>query len=236
MTLRKFINSTAYAPTFLPSVYTHGFNSYNNPSVTKIKICGITNVEDALLAVELGADALGFIFYRESKRYIRPERAHEIISKLPPFVTTVGVFVNQELDEIKNIKEEAGFDLFQLHGDESPDFCKRLGRGVIKTIRVRGSINPEEIESYPVQTVLFDTYSTKGYGGTGESFRWKVLKGLNSSKRIILSGGLSPENVSQAIRIVNPYGVDVSSGVEDYPGKKNPQRLKKFIEAARNET
>lgn len=202
----------------------------------KVKICGITNIEDALLAVGLGADALGFIFYKGSKRYIRPERAHEIISKLPPFVTTVGVFVNQELDEIRSIKEEAGFDVFQLHGDESPDFCKKLGRGVIKTIRVREDINSEGMKSYPVQTILFDTHSTKGYGGTGESFKWEILKGLNPSKRIILSGGLSPENVSQAIRIVNPYGVDVSSGVEDYPGKKNPERLKKFIEATRNET
>jgi len=204
--------------------------------VIKIKICGITNSEDALLAVVLGADALGFIFYKESKRYIRPERAHEIISKLPPFVTTVGVFVNQQLDEIRSIKEVVGFNIFQLHGDESPDFCKKLGRGVIKTIRVNEYINSKEIESYPVQTILFETYSTKGYGGTGESFRWEILKGLNTSKRIILSGGLSAENVSQAIRIANLYGVDVSSGVEDYPGKKNPEKLKKFIEATRNET
>lgn len=202
----------------------------------RIKICGITNVEDALLAVDLGADALGFIFYKESKRYIRPGKSHEIISKLPPFVTKVGVFVNQDLEEIKNIKEEAGFDIFQLHGDESPDFCKRLERGVIKTIRVREDINPKGIESYHVQAILFDTYSTKGYGGTGKSFSWEILKGLNTSKRIILSGGLSPGNVAEAIRIVNPYGVDVSSGVEDYPGKKNPEKLKKFIEAARNET
>ncbi len=204
--------------------------------MVKIKICGITNSEDALLAVVLGADALGFIFYKESKRYIRPKRAHEIISKLPPFVTTVGVFVNQQLDEIRSIKEVVGFDVFQLHGDESPDFCKKLGRGVIKTIRVDEYINSKEIESYPVQTILFDTYSTEGYGGTGESFRWEILKGLNTSKRIILSGGLSAENISQAIRIANLYGVDVSSGVEDYPGKKNPEKLKKFIEATRNET
>lgn len=204
--------------------------------MVKIKICGITNIEDALLAVDLGADALGFIFYKESKRYIRPERAHEIISKLPPFVTTVGVFVNQQLDEIRSIKEVVGFDVFQLHGDESPDFCKKLGRGVIKTIRVNEYINSKEIESYPVQTILFDTYSTKGYGGTGESFRWEILKGLNTSKRIILSGGLSAENVSHAIRTAKLYGVDVSSGVEDYPGKKNPEKLKKFIEATRNET
>jgi phosphoribosylanthranilate isomerase len=218
-----------------PPVYTHSFNFYNYHSVIKIKICGITNVEDALLAANLGADVLGFMFYKESKRYIRPKEAHNIISKLPPFITTTGVFVNQELDEIRNIKEEVGFDVFQLHGDESPDFCKNFRR-VIKTIRVKDSIDPKEVESYPTQAILFDSYSTKGYGGTGESFRWEILRGLSTSKKIILSGGLSSENVSQAIRIVNPYGIDVSSGVEEYPGKKNPEKLKKFIEAARNET
>jgi phosphoribosylanthranilate isomerase len=217
----------------IASVYTHSFNSYNNHSVIKIKICGITNIEDALLAVDLGADALGFVFYKESKRYIRPKEVHNIISELPPFIITVGVFVNQELDEIRNIKEEAGFDAFQLHGNESPDFCKNFRR-VIKAFRVGEDISLKEIESYPAQAILFDTYSTKGYGGTGESFRWEILKGLNTSKRIILSGGLSPENVAKAIRIVNPYGVDVSSGVEDYPGKKNPEKLKKFIETVRN--
>ncbi len=204
--------------------------------MVRIKICGITNIEDALLAVDFGADALGFVFYKESKRYIEPKKAQSIISKLPLFVTTVGVFVNQELDEIRNIKEEAGFDVFQLHGDESPDFCNKLEGKVIKTIRVKDDINPKEIESYPAQAILFDTHSTKGYGGTGESFRWEILRDLDTSKRIILSGGLTPENVGQAIRMVNPYAVDVSSGVEEYPGKKNPEKLKKFIEAARNET
>ncbi len=203
--------------------------------MVRIKICGITNIEDALLAIDLGADALGFMFYKESKRYIKPEKAHNIILKLPPFITTVGVFVNQELDDIRNIKEESGFDVFQLHGDESPDFCKNFER-TIKTIRVKEDINPKEIEPYPVQAILFDTYSTKGYGGTGESFRWEILKSLNTSKKIILSGGLTPENVAQAIRTVNPYGVDVSTGIEEYPGKKNLEKIKKFIEAARNGT
>jgi len=202
--------------------------------MTKIKICGITNMEDALLAVDLGADALGFIFYKESKRYIRPEKAYEIISKLPPFTTTVGVFVNQELDEINDIKEKTGFDAIQLHGDESPGFCRGLEGRVIKAVRVSESIDPKEVETYPVQAILFDTYSTKGYGGTGESFRWSIIRDLNISKRIILSGGLTPENVSQAIRIADPYAVDVSSGVEEYPGRKSPERLKKFIEAVRN--
>lgn len=204
--------------------------------MVRIKICGITNVEDALLSVDLGANALGFVFYKGSKRYIEPENAKSIISKLPPFVTTVGVFANQDLDEIKKIKEKAGFDAFQLHGDESPDFCMKLKGKVIKAIRVKDSIDPKEIESYPTQAILFDNYSTEAYGGTGETFGWEILRGFDTSKKIILSGGLTPENVAQAVKIVNPYAVDVSSGVEENPGKKNPDKLKRFIKAVRNET
>ncbi len=202
--------------------------------MTRIKICGITNIEDAFLAIDSGADALGFVFYRGSKRYIDPESANNIISNLPPFITTVGIFVNQGLDEINYTKEKAGFDTIQLHGDESPDFCKNF-TGVIKAIRVKENIDLKLIESYPVKAVLFDTFSEESYGGTGRSFGWDALKDLNTSKRIILSGGLTPENVFQAVRTVHPYAVDVSTGVEDYPGKKNPEKLKKFIEAVRNE-
>ena len=204
--------------------------------MVRIKICGITNIEDALLSVDLGASALGFVFYKGSKRYIKPDNAQSIISKLPPFVTTVGVFANQELEEIKKIKGKAGFDAFQLHGDESPDFCMELEGKVIKAIRVKDSIDPKVIESYPTQAILIDNYSTEAYGGTGETFGWEILKGFDTSKKIVLSGGLTPENVAQAIRIVNPYAVDVSTGVEASPGKKNPDKLKRFIEAARNET
>ena len=204
--------------------------------MVRIKICGITNIEDALLSVDLGASALGFVFYKGSKRYIKPDNAQSIISKLPPFVTTVGVFANQELEEIKKIKGKAGFDTFQLHGDESPDFCMKLEGKIIKAIRVKDVINPKEIESYPAQAILFDNYSIEYYGGTGETFGWEILKGFDTSKKIILSGGLTPENVARAIRIVNPYAVDVSTGVEASPGKKNPDKLKRFIEAARNET
>ncbi len=203
--------------------------------MVRIKICGITNIEDALLSVDLGANALGFVFYKESKRYIKPDNAKSIISKLPPFVTTVGVFANQDLDEIKKIKENAGFDVFQLHGDESPDFCMKLEGKVIKAIRVKENIDPKEVESYPTQAILFDNYSTEAYGGTGETFGWEILKGFDTSKKIILSGGLTPENVAKAIRIVKPYAVDVSSGVEENPGKKNPDKLKRFIKAVKNE-
>ncbi|HLE24421.1 MAG TPA: phosphoribosylanthranilate isomerase [Thermodesulfobacteriota bacterium] len=204
--------------------------------MVRIKICGITNIEDALLSVDLGANALGFVFYQGSKRYIKPDNAQTIISKLPPFVTTVGVFVNQILEDIIKIKEKAGFDAFQLHGEESPDFCMKLKGKVIKAIRVKDSIDPKEIESYPTQAILFDNYSMEYYGGAGETFGWEVLRGLDTSKKIILSGGLTSENVANAIRIVNPYAVDVSTGVEEIPGKKDPGKLKRFIEAARNET
>ena len=202
--------------------------------MTKIKICGITNIEDAFLAIDSGADALGFVFYRGSKRYIDPENANNIISNLPPFITTVGIFVNQGLDEIIHTQEITGFDIVQLHGDEPPDFCRNFS-SVIKAIRVKENIDPILIESYPVKAVLFDTFSEESYGGTGRSFVWDALKDLNTSKKIILSGGLTPENVFQAVRMVHPYAVDVSTGVEDYPGKKNPEKVKKFIEAVRNE-
>lgn len=202
--------------------------------MVRIKICGITNLDDAILAVDYGADALGFMFYRESKRYISPEEAGKIISKLPPFVVTVGVFVNQELDEIRNAQKQANFDIVQLHGDESPDFCKSFGGRAIKAIRVRDGQALKEVESYSVQAVLFDKHSNESYGGTGMSFDWEILRNFRTSKKVILSGGLSPENVAPAIRVVNPYAVDVSSGVEEYPGKKNPKKLKMFIEAVRN--
>jgi phosphoribosylanthranilate isomerase len=202
--------------------------------MTKIKICGITNLNDAFLALDLGADALGFIFHRYGKRYISPEDASKIISKLPPFVTTVGVFVNQGVEELKSMKREIGFDLFQLHGDEQPDYCRELGNSVIKAIRVKDRISQEDVNSFPVQALLFDAYSTADFGGTGRSFDWELLKGIALSKSVILSGGLTPENVTEAIDIVNPYAVDVSSGVEDYPGKKSPVKLKAFIEAVRN--
>jgi phosphoribosylanthranilate isomerase len=202
--------------------------------MTKIKICGITNLNDAFLGLDLGADALGFIFHRYSKRYISSEDALRIISKLPPFVTTVGVFVNQGVEELKSMKREIGFDLFQLHGDEEPDYCRELGNSVIKAIRVKDCINQDDIDSFPVQALLFDAYSTAEFGGTGRSFNWELLKGIALSKSVILSGGLTAENVAEAIDIVNPYAVDVSSGVEDYPGKKNPVKLKAFIAAVRN--
>jgi len=202
--------------------------------MVRVKVCGITNAVDALQAVELGADALGFIFYKGSKRYIDPRDAHRIISSLPPFISSVGVFVNQTVPEIKGVVETSGVDRVQLHGDETPEFCAMLPYKLIKAVRVKDTVNSDQVELYPVRAILFDKHTDEMYGGTGTSFDWGVLKGINISKKVILSGGLTPENVSRAIEIVKPYGVDVSTGVEDSPGKKNHMKMRKFIEAVKN--
>ncbi len=202
--------------------------------MVRVKVCGITNSDDAFRAVELGADALGFIFYKGSKRYIDPRDAQRIISSLPPFVSSVGVFVNQGPDEIKEAVETSGVDTVQLHGDETPEFCTLLPYKLIKAVRVKDTVNTEEVELYPVLAILFDKHTDELYGGTGTSFDWGVLKGIAISKKVILSGGLTPENVSRAIETVRPYGVDVSTGVEDSPGKKNHMKMRKFIEAVKN--
>ncbi|MCI0482823.1 MAG: phosphoribosylanthranilate isomerase [Candidatus Dadabacteria bacterium] len=202
--------------------------------MVRVKVCGITNSDDAFRAVELGADALGFIFYKGSKRYIDPRDAQRIISSLPPFVSSVGVFVNQGPDEIKEAVETSGVDTVQLHGDETPEFCALLPYKLIKAVRVKDTVNTEEVELYPVLAILFDKHTDEMYGGTGTSFDWGVLKGIAISKKVILSGGLTPENVFRAIEIVRPYGVDVSTGVEDSPGKKNHMKMRKFIEAVKN--
>jgi phosphoribosylanthranilate isomerase len=202
--------------------------------MVRVKICGITNSDDAFRAADLGADALGFIFYKGSKRYIDPRDAHPIISSLPPFISSVGVFVNQTVPEIKGAVETSGVDTVQLHGDETPEFCAMLPYKLIKAIRVKDTLNTVEVELYPVRAILFDKHMDEMYGGTGTSFDWGVLTGINTSKKVILSGGLTPENVSRAIEIVKPYGVDVSTGVEDSPGKKNHIKMRKFIEAVKN--
>lgn len=205
-----------------------------NISDTKIKICGITNLEDALIAANSGADALGFIFYKESKRYVDPEVVKGVISALPPFITTVGVFVNQSVDEISEIKDVTGINMAQLHGDETPEFASSLPLEVIKAIRFKDKSDLERVAQYSAQAILFDTYSDTEYGGTGRSLDWGILKDLSLPKKIILSGGLNPGNVAEAAKIVKPYAVDVSSGVEAEPGKKDHKKIKEFIEAIKN--
>lgn len=203
------------------------------PFASKIKICGLTNLADAQKAVELGADFLGFNFYPESPRYIPPEQAITIIRKLPTFVDMVAVFVNASAEQIQNIAHTGYFQWVQLHGDEKPEFCLKLHLGnvsVIKAIRVRVKKDLERIRQYPVDAVLLDAYQSKQYGGTGKTFNWDWIKGIN--ERIFLAGGINPDNIVKAIQ-VGVYAVDVCSGVEEKPGKKDHDKMKKLFEAAR---
>ena len=203
--------------------------------MTTVKVCGITSSKDARLAVSLGASALGFVFYEKSPRYIAPDEAKEIIGKLPPFVTKVGVFVNADMSFLKKTKEVAGFDVYQLHGDETPEFCAELREKYIKAVRVKNAGSLSVVNLYDTDAFLLDSYSAHAYGGTGESFSWEILEDEEfKDKFIILSGGLNPQNVADAVRRVNPYAVDVSSGVEKSPGVKDRSKLKLFMEALRN--
>lgn len=200
----------------------------------KVKICGITNLEDAIFACECGADLLGFIFYKKSPRYITPEKAYSIISKLPSSVEKVGVFVNELPDTINMIVEIAGLTAVQLHGEEPPEWIKEIKSFVIKAIRVKEKKDIREIKRYnSIRVFLLDSF-TQSYGGSGKSFNWEIAKEAKKYGRIILSGGLTPENVAEAIRMVKPYGVDVSSGVERKPGKKDREKVREFIRAVRS--
>ncbi len=199
----------------------------------KVKVCGITNIADALLAAESGADAIGFIFYKPSPRYIAPELARDIIDRLPPFINSVAVFVDEDEKRLKDIIDLCSIDTIQLHGDESPGFCERFKQKVIKTIRVQGEESLRDLDRYRVSAFLLDTYRENIPGGTGRSFDWDLAIGVRRYGPIILAGGLTPENVADAIRKVRPYGVDVSSGVEKSPGKKDADKLKRFIERVR---
>ena len=196
-------------------------------------MCGITNSEDAFCAVQLGATALGFVFYEKSPRFVTPSEAGKIIKQIPPFVTKVGVFVNAEADYLREARGVAGFDVYQFHGDETPEFCAAFGEDYIKAVRVKDASSLDAVELYDTDAFLFDAYSPDAYGGTGENFSWDVLTRRKlGDKFVILSGGLTPENVRDAIRTVNPYAVDVSSGVESSPGIKDHLKLKRFMEAA----
>lgn len=200
--------------------------------MVRVKICGITNVEDALSAVDYGADALGFIFFDKSPRYVKPEKAKEIISYLPPFVTTVGVFVNEISAKISDIIDFAGINTIQFHGDESPEAC-RIWPRVIKAFRVREFIDLKPLEQYKTSAFLLDTYTADSFGGTGQIFNWDIAIEAKRFGRIILSGGLTPDNIEKAVKMVKPYAVDVSSGVEASKGKKDLKKMRAFIEKAK---
>lgn len=202
---------------------------------TKIKICGLTRLEDALAAIELGADALGFIFVKESPRQVSPEKASAIISQLPPFVLRVGVFKDQDPELIRETAGMCSLHICQLHGDESPDYCRGLGVDYIKAFRIKDESSLAKIPLYKDQKnrrrpFLLDTYVHGMAGGTGRTFDWGLARKASAFGPVILSGGLDPENVSQAVAQIRPFAVDASSGVETSPGKKDTLKLKRFIE------
>ena len=199
----------------------------------RVKICGITNLEDAQCAVAAGADALGFVFYEKSPRYVSPEKVGQIVSELPPFVTTVGLFVNAAPDIIRQTMQMAGLRIIQLHGDEAPEDCRLNPYPVIKAVRVKGADSLAGIENYHVSALLLDAWNDQQYGGSGESFDWQLARKLTGRLPVILAGGLNPDNVAEAIRVVNPYAVDVSSGVETSPGRKDHNKIRKFIQQVR---
>ena len=195
----------------------------------KVKICGITNKEDALYAAGCGADALGFIFYEKSPRYIEPDNAKTIITTLPPFVTTVGVFVNKDFNDIRDITLLTGVTVVQLHGDESPSYCNLVEGKLIKAIRVKNYSSIEGLKKYDVDVFLLDSFDKNSFGGSGLTFDWKLAEKAKQYGKIILAGGLTPDNVEEAVKKVVPYGVDVNSGVEQKPGIKNKNKVKEFI-------
>lgn len=201
-----------------------------------VKICGITNLEDALLCAAAGADALGFNFYLPSPRYIEPLVAREIVERLPANVLTVGVFVNEPAPEnVDRIASEAGVGAVQLHGEESPNYCRALrGRYVVKVLRPGDDFEPQHALDYEVQAIMLDAFDSRMRGGTGRVTDWSLAqKTCALVPKFFLAGGLSPENVQAAITAVKPYGVDACSALEISPGKKLPERVKAFVKAVR---
>jgi phosphoribosylanthranilate isomerase len=201
--------------------------------MVKVKICGLANLDDALHAAACGADALGFVFYPKSPRHVTAELAREIIAVLPPFVAAVGLFVNEEPDRIRAIAGFCGLDVLQLHGDETPDDCRLPPWRTVKALRIRDSASLAGLDGWPTSALLLDAWRPDSYGGTGHTFDWSLAARAATGRRVILAGGLTPENVTEAVRTVRPYAVDVSSGVEASPGRKDPAKVAAFIRAAK---
>lgn len=207
--------------------------------MTKVKICGITNLEDALLSAKFGADALGFNFYEKSPRYILPEAAREIIDELPENVLNVGVFVNEDLDKIVEIAKTANLDAIQLHGEETPEFAKELktktGLEIIKAFRVSEDFKPEDVLQYEVDAILLDAYSSREHGGTGETFDWEIAKKVKEVfPKMYLAGGLQITNIETAIYEVQPFFVDFCSSIEIIKGKKSREKLISIMKTTKN--
>ena len=202
---------------------------------TRVKICGITNVADGLAAAEAGADMIGLMFFESSPRHITLARAVEISRAMPLFLMRVGVFVNAPADFVLRAIGECNLTMLQFHGDETSDFCTQFGLMNMKAIRVRDAESLTQLENYQTDAFLLDAHSRNGLGGTGEKFNWDLaVEAQKFGKPIFLAGGLTPENVADAVRIVHPFGVDVSSGVESAPGIKDHAKVKSFITAAKS--
>lgn len=204
--------------------------------MTKVKICGITNLEDARVSISAGCNALGFVFYKKSPRYITPQKARDIIKQIPKNIIKVGVFVNARERIIKQIAKFCGLDILQFHGNESPEFCKKFkGYKVIKAFRVKNKIDLKNILRYRTFAYLFDTFVKSKIGGTGKRFNWHFLTHLDNIDRpIFLSGGLNEKNVKEAIKCIRPSWVDVSSSVEIRPGQKDHKKIQAFIKVAKS--
>jgi phosphoribosylanthranilate isomerase len=202
---------------------------------TAVKICGITRPEDALAAARAGAHAIGLVFYARSPRHVTPARAAEIIRVVPPFVTTVGLFVNAAAEEVRAALAEAPLALLQFHGEEAPEFCRQFKRPYIKAVRMKAGVNLLQYaqDYHDAKALLLDNYVEGLHGGSGVAFDWSLIpRGLPLP--VILSGGLTPENVTEAVRRVRPIAVDVSSGVESAKGIKDAQKIAAFIKGVRS--
>ena len=200
-----------------------------------VKICGITNAPDALAAVEAGADALGFMFYKDSPRNISLRAAAEIIRELSPFIVKVGVFVNASEDLVTRAIGDCGLNLLQFHGEETPEYCAQFGLMSMKAFRIRDAESLASLPNYKTEAYLLDAFSPEARGGTGEKFNWNLaIEAKKFGRPIFLAGGLTPENVADAVKKVQPYGVDVSSSVEAKPGKKDHEKVRAFISAAKS--
>ena len=203
----------------------------------KIKICGITNSNDALACAAAGVDMIGLNFCEQSPRYIRPDQARTIARTLPLSIQAVGIFVDSPVEEIRRVARDVGLRVVQLHGSESPEMCAELARDfeIIKALQIGGGFGAQRASAYPMCTILLDTYNERVGGGAGDVGDWELARATKKfASRLILAGGLSPENVAQAIATVNPDGVDVCSSVESAPGVKDPGRIQQFVAAARN--
>lgn len=207
----------------------------NSAVDVKVKICGVTSIEDAEEAVEAGADALGFMFYEGSPRRISVEAAETIERRLPPFIIRVGVFVNPTMEEVYAAMHRCRLNLLQFHGKETPEFCQQFGIMTMKAFQMKDASSLLELPKYRTDAFLLDSYVPGQAGGTGKTFNWELaVEAEKFGKPIFLAGGLTPDNVAEAVRTVKPFGVDVSSGVESSPGKKDPDKVRAFIAAVRS--